>query len=728
RVIRTRWRVTGVVPGLVEGGGRPSGYFTGATGLTIYRGDALGAELSDDAFIADCGSNLVHRKKLRPVPGTPQLAAERPEDEAQTEFLASTDNWFRPVQLANGPDGALYLADMYREVIEHPWSLPPGLKKHLDLDSGRDRGRIYRIVPEGFRRGPTPKLSALSPPELIALLRHSNGWHRETATRLLFEQAPTNLATLARAAWSTTSNAAGQILLLSLLQDRQALHADDLARAWSSPHAPVRRHAIRLLEELPPPEFNRLATNLAPLGRDAAPEVRFQLALSLTRLAPPERLAALTELLATTSRTEEPSRPENAGPDWILAAVTGALGGDAAELIERMIAPDEASPPPANAALHALTPLLRLVGTRNRSDEVARVMASLVRAIPPSTADDTGDPMLTVISLTQSLADGLREAGNALHQQAGIDQLAPVFFAARQLATNAAAAVSSRLSAIRLLADDPRRGDAETTLLWLTARRAPDEGTAPAIVHGAAARSLLTWNSPAVSQRLIDGWDDLAPAAKQELIEALLIRSELTPLLASALKSGVIPPDGLSALQLSRLASHANPVVRGAVAHLVPQAAAEGGVTNRLAFYAAALPLEGTPARGRTIFESRCAPCHQMDGLGFRVGPDLATVRAHGREKLLQSIIDPNREVAPPFAAHRAETTDGEVYDGLLASQNETAVTLRLPGGTEVTLPRTRLRRLIAGGRSLMPEGLEAGLDAQDMADLLEFLLRPEAP
>ena len=150
RVIRTRWRVAGLVPGPVEGGGRPSGYFTGATGTTIYRGDAFPEEYRENAFIADCGSNLVHRKKL--LPDGVGLIARRPDDEQQVEFLASRDNWFRPVQFANAPDGTLYIADMYREVIEHPWSLPESIKKHLDLNSGNDRGRIYRVAPDGFRQ------------------------------------------------------------------------------------------------------------------------------------------------------------------------------------------------------------------------------------------------------------------------------------------------------------------------------------------------------------------------------------------------------------------------------------------------------------------------------------------------------------------------------------------------------------------------------------------------
>src|SRR4051812_34591272 len=189
RVIRTKWRVSGVSSGPIEGGGRSAGYFTGATGVTIYRGDAYGPDYLNNAFIGDAGGNLVHRKVLSYSKESPLIpVAQRAPDEQKSEFLASTDTWFRPVQFANGPDGCLYVIDMYRETIEHPWSLPESLKKHLDLNSGNDRGRIYRIVPEGFKRAARVRLGEASIEELVKTLGHPNGWHRDTAARLIYER------------------------------------------------------------------------------------------------------------------------------------------------------------------------------------------------------------------------------------------------------------------------------------------------------------------------------------------------------------------------------------------------------------------------------------------------------------------------------------------------------------------------------------------------------------
>ena len=188
RIVRTRWRVAGVVKGSVEGGGRVSGYFTAATGVHLFWGDAFGESFRDNAFIGDAGSNLVHRKIVERKKSSEDLVAFRPDPDEKTEFLRSTDNWFRPSSFATGPNGCLYVCDMYRETIEHPWSIPEPIKKHVDLNSGNDRGRIYLVSPAGFQQPAIPDLATLDNGELTALLNHPNDWHRTTARRLLYER------------------------------------------------------------------------------------------------------------------------------------------------------------------------------------------------------------------------------------------------------------------------------------------------------------------------------------------------------------------------------------------------------------------------------------------------------------------------------------------------------------------------------------------------------------
>ena len=132
RIVRTRLRVGGKVPGPIEGGGRAAGYFTGATGATIYRGDAWPSQWKGLAIVGDVGSNLVHRKRLEPD-GLKFIARRIDE---QSEFVTSSDIWFRPAQFANAPDGSLHVIDVCREVIEHPKSLAAGHQTSPRLNGG----------------------------------------------------------------------------------------------------------------------------------------------------------------------------------------------------------------------------------------------------------------------------------------------------------------------------------------------------------------------------------------------------------------------------------------------------------------------------------------------------------------------------------------------------------------------------------------------------------------
>src|SRR5262249_1005930 len=132
----------------------------------------------------EVANNLIHRMTVQSDGVT--FRAQRADSNA--EFVASLDTWFRPVNFVNAPDGTLTVLDMYRETIEHPWSIPDDIRSQLDLRSGSDRGRIYRLTPPGFHRRRTPRLSRAGSTELVSLLEHRNGWHRETAQRMLNER------------------------------------------------------------------------------------------------------------------------------------------------------------------------------------------------------------------------------------------------------------------------------------------------------------------------------------------------------------------------------------------------------------------------------------------------------------------------------------------------------------------------------------------------------------
>ncbi len=162
-----------------------AGQFTAACGVTIYRGDAFPRSFYGNSFTCEPTGNLVHRDVL--VPSGPTFRARYGRE--GVEFLASRDNWFRPVSLANGPDGGLYVVDMYRAVIEHPQFMPQELKNRRDLRHGSDRGRIYRVVPRKSSAAARPAAITEAGETVEVWREFRNGWHRDVAHRIASRKA-----------------------------------------------------------------------------------------------------------------------------------------------------------------------------------------------------------------------------------------------------------------------------------------------------------------------------------------------------------------------------------------------------------------------------------------------------------------------------------------------------------------------------------------------------------
>src|SRR5262245_3827445 len=219
-----------------------AGKFSSACGVHVYAGDQFPAEYRGSHFVCEPVSNLVHRDVL--VPSGATFIARRGERES--EFLASTDNWFRPVTCDTGPDGALYIVDMYREVIEHPQWIPEHMQKLFDLRSGMDRGRIYRV----FHRAPPDRkkvdLASASPADLVAHLSHPNGWWRATAPRLLVERADTAAVSLLETALREAREPLGRLHALWTLEGMGRLSTAGLLAAFGDADPAVRAAAARV--------------------------------------------------------------------------------------------------------------------------------------------------------------------------------------------------------------------------------------------------------------------------------------------------------------------------------------------------------------------------------------------------------------------------------------------------------------------------------------------------
>lgn len=697
RLIRTQWRISGASRGIVEGGGRVSGYFTSATGLMIYRGSAFPEEYVGDAFIADCGSNLIHRKKVREDGIT--LLAERPADEQRTEFITSTDTWFRPVQMANAPDGTLYVIDMYREIIEHPWSLPPSLKKHLDLNSGNDRGRIYRVVPDGFKQPPLPRLGAAGTAELVSTLDHRNGWHRDTAARLLFERQDKSAAPLLEKLLRESKSPLGRMHALWALDGQGALNAEQVTRALGDTDDRVREHAVRLAERFLGGKSTAapaLSARLLALAEDPSIRVRYQLAFTLGEMRRPEVVKALATIIR-----------RDAGDMWVRAAVLSSLAEGAGEMFRQTVgltgdinkAAGESAEKSQLALQAFVRELVQVIGARNDTREVAGVLDYVAGAADPALA----------FALVHGLGEGLQRAKAALPA----DRVKPVIERASKLAADKSQAVPARAQAVELLTltTFAESGDLLLSLLALNEKQP---------VQLAAMHTLGRFTDPKIGAELTQRWRSLTPRLRTEALALLVARRERLGALLDAVEAKIIRRADLASPQLNFLMNHREPELRARAVKLLTAT----NVSTReevVKTFMPALALQGDAAKGKLTYTIRCAFCHRLGGEGFMLGPDLVSVRNTGKEKLLIGILDPSREVLPQYLTYEIETKDGESQLGVLTGETSASVTLRQPFGKDLIIARANIATMRSRGQSIMPE-LEAGLTPQDMADLLEYI------
>ncbi len=267
-------------------------HVTSACSPTPYRDELFGADFATSVFISEPVHNLVHREVLEPDGVT--FTSRRASDEANTEFLASSDNWFRPTMLRTGPDGALYVADMYRLVIEHPEWIPAEMQKRLDLRAGADMGRIYRVYPEGATLRRVPNLTKLSASELVEALDSPNGWQRDTAQRLLIERGDKSVVGKLESFAKSAKSAKVRVQVLWTMGVLGALSEQAIVTALKDESAAVREHAVKLSES--GAAGGAIRDRVVALAMDANSRVRYQVAFTLGEWSDARAAAVLVSL------------------------------------------------------------------------------------------------------------------------------------------------------------------------------------------------------------------------------------------------------------------------------------------------------------------------------------------------------------------------------------------------------------------------------------------------
>lgn len=738
-----------VTPGITLGGNelREDGRlrtFTVACGPTIYRGDQFPEKYRGAAVIPEAGGHLI-RLDLLDGDGA---AIEARNAFGETEWVASTDERFRPVCSRTGPDGAVYVCDLYRGIIEHVIFMMPYLRNQI-LSRGLDKpiglGRIYRIVHEGRPLGPRPRLSRASNTELVGVLSHPNGWWRDTAQRLLVERQAVDVVGGLRNVAVAGDSGVGRVHALWTLSGLGRLDWATASAAAAADDPSVRSSAVRLAcrtEDRPGPAA--VFDWLRPLLSDRRPMVRLQMLLSLgdfarDTAAGPEAIDAMASILAG-----------HAEPAFAAAAISG-LEDRELEMIERLLGSHDGQTPAAwTEAMERRAGGVEMLATCViHAGDAPR----LARLLDVAAANAASRPWVTA-----AIASGVTTSKPATSRWpepiplAGRPALLDVLEAS---ADKAGRSLAAGIRRIVTWPGDTTAREKKPVPTPLSPeqekRRLQGEAVYAVTCHSCHKGDGLGQSGQAPP---LDGseWVNGAP---ETLIRIALhgLRGPVkvagqdwnmqmpglgeSPLMTDARMAGTLTyvrrawNNHGSAIDPEQVAA----VRREAGGRTSPWTVAELLDPGTVVQAASGDPLEpyrgllsgGDAERGRILFhanrEIRCNACHKVgDSGGGFVGPDLSAVaRRADREYLLESLIEPSRKIAKGYETIVVETDDGRVVSGTFVAERDGNLVLAPPSGGEVSVGLNSIVERVVSGVSSMPPMGQTFTPPQ-VADLVAYL------
>ena len=661
-----------------------------AAGVTVYRGGAYPAEYYGDIFIGGAQNNLIHRRTLS-ADGVTFSSARADEG---TEFVRSSDNWFRPVNFINAPDGTLYVLDMSREILE-TIHVPLDVTKFIDFKSGRQHGRIYRLAPPGYRYPGAPSLGTASTAQLVQQLKSPHGWYRDTAHRLLYERQDMTAVDSLRLLLQNDSSPLAKVHALWSLYGLSALAEADLLTAIVDPHVRVREQAIRLAES----RFDSSPKLLAGAVEAAQSEdarLRLQAIFSLGETSASTATKTLVQLARKTSTDR-----------WLRAAVLSSSSRAAGSMFTELLYDAKFVASPGGSEF--LSQLITVIGGRNERVQLNDTLSALANC-PADTQQLAQQLLPTLGKSLQSTGARFEETG----RNGASDFLRTAGAKTVSVAMNTALSDSHRQNAIEFLSCWPL-AETRDSLAELIS------GSEPDAVQVAAVESLATYDDVAVSALLIARWERMSPVARQKAIDVLLSRASWIPAVFRAVNEELIGVAMIGPSERDQLLKHRDQSIRSQAADVFePQQ--KSTRVDVIREYEAVLSLPADVDAGQKIFQRDCASCHRIGNVGHALGPDLASSPTRDPRALLTHILDPNRYLLPRYETYVLLDTNGRSHSGMITGQTATSLTLKQQENKTETILRGTIDELIATGKSLMPEGFEKKITKQEMAVLISFL------
>jgi putative membrane-bound dehydrogenase-like protein len=702
-------------------------------GVQVYQGDQYPPDYRGTILMGNIHDNAVHQDRLTPNGSSFTASFIR-------DFLRANDPWFRPVSVQVGPDGALWVMDWHDKYpcYQNALADPDGVD--------REHGRIWRVVYVGDEPGKAvpsrPRaemdLTQSTPAELVALLEHSNAWHRRTAQRLLTERRPEEARSSLEQRFRQPGPLEPRLATLWTLHGTEWLNENLLAEAAVDSEPAIRAWAARLTGERGNPTTAALSL-LVDLAADPDPTVRLAAATAARQFASgaltvntPPRVDAtdigpvLDTLVRHSADARDPLLPFII---W-MAAEPGVARNPTLALSWLLEHGPATLPLSGQLAAKALRRIADL-NQPNRLDEAITFINAAADRSPPLT-------LAAMDGLLQGLQGRLllptTDPGPILDRLADLGH-ADLAARARQLGTlwGDAAAVQATLRLISNPSaplDDRRRAvqtartirndEARDALLALIESRPPE----PLLID--AIQALGDLGGDATGRRLLGYWSEWTPAARRAAAETVATRPRWALTLLALVQESVIAPGDLPATVIRSLTQSKDNTVRTRAAETIGRYRESTPDKLALMEEKRLVALQGEPdlARGREITEQLCLVCHQFHSEGMEVGPDLTGVGRSTLDTLLAHIIDPNQVIGIGYENVEVETHDGRVVSGRLIEDTDDLVRLLVIGGREEVIARTDIDFLHVSELSVMPEGLEQIPD-DDFRDMIWYLLNP---
>ncbi|MEC9094197.1 MAG: PVC-type heme-binding CxxCH protein, partial [Planctomycetota bacterium] len=683
--------------------------FTSACSTDFYRDNLFGKNFNHNTFTCEPVHNLIHRRILERK-GL-RFSSQRAESESNSEFLASSDSWFRPTTVKTGPDGALWITDMYRLVIEHPEWIDDQREKELFLRAGHDRGRIYRIVPRDktLRQLPRPswgakpiqkKYGETFTNKLLEMLASANRWQTETAQRILVElgSAASDPSIAQKLGLMTSAKKPlARLHAMCTLDGRGELREQQLIQLLSDSNPGVRKNAIRISETfLKKSNSMELLQALSKRLEDESLAVRLQLAYSLGYSRHPVAANILADLGNRNFENEliraamiSSLNPENianvlsqaqlgeANPDFVMILLDQASAFGLSELAEK-----------------SLTRILETKDIRAISTRQLEMIVQIYR------------------SISAPVTLPAKDLEKRSHE-----------FARRVQESNAETDSARRQIASTLLISASPYIRENKKIEFLKSKISPNVGIE---VQTAVVSELGKFPDASIARFFISQWRFVTPNLRGELFSAILQRSSWATIFLDGIAKKEIQQNEVTSSQVNQLVAHPDKAISNLASttfKIQPNAEKEK-LSQRYLDKFASFKMQPDQDRGKRLFEKHCSKCHRLGEVGNSVGPDLLSIKDRSSKTFVHAIIQPNNAVEDKYRSFIVALSDGREVVGMIQSETSNQVILATIEGKVTPLFRKEIEQIKSTGKSLMPEGLERELDETSLYHLVGYVLQ----